>query len=393
MLTFEAFTGINNLLPEHRMKGNDLIEAADVDIGLTGEITRRSGFAEREDTCHKNLHNSHGYPSTGFQLATMGSALVATHPGGAQHVIHPALSSSRVWYCDLPDGRTTYSNGLIHGVTDGFSGVDRCVPAPAGLGVPDAAFGELFPGSYRYHLTHVRLVDRLESPAVSSEPFAVTQGGFRLDGLPQLDGHAINVYLSGLNGEGAYLAGVATESSFEFSGNNAALVLPCRTLGAIPFPVGTFTAFWRGRVLTAVGNVLWACRPSAPHLADWRDFKQLVGDITALLPVDDGIYVGTDKDLLFLSGTTWDALALIPTKRGAVVPGSGVSAPGDRLKLGDGSGGGAAMLCIAAGEVVAGFNGGQTSSLTGNRYRTTAAEVCATFREIDGIPQYIAVPQ
>ena len=271
--------------------------------------------------------------------------------------------------------------------------MDRCVPAPAGLGVPDAAFGELFPGSYRYHLTHVRLVDRLESPAVSSEPFAVTQGGFRLDGLPQLDGHAINVYLSGLNGEGAYLAGVATESSFEFSGNNAALVLPCRTLGAIPFPVGTFTAFWRGRVLTAVGNVLWACRPSAPHLADWRDFKQLVGDITALLPVDDGIYVGTDKDLLFLSGTTWDALALIPTKRGAVVPGSGVSAPGDRLKLGDGSGGGAAMLCIAAGEVVAGFNGGQTSSLTGNRYRTTAAEVCATFREIDGIPQYIAVPQ
>lgn len=387
MLTFEAFTGINNVVPEHRMKGNDLLDALDVDIGLTGEITRRGGFTEAADTCHKNIHQADGY-----MLATTGSALVAIHPGGVQHVIHPALGPGRVWYCNLPDGRTTYTNGLIHGVTDGLLGRYRSVPVPAGLGVPDVAFGELFPGSYRYHLTHVHLADRLESPAISSEPIAIN-GGFRLDGLPLLDGHAINVYLSGQDGEGAYLAGTTISGSFEYTGNNAALVLPCRTLGALPFPVGTYTAFWRGRVLTAVGNVLWACRPSAPHLADWRNFKQLVGNITAIQPVDDGIYVGTDRELHFLSGTTWDALALVPTRRGPVVPGSGVAAPGDRLKLGEGTGAGAAMVCIAGGEIVAGFNGGQTSSLTANRYKTSAAEVCATFREIDGIPQYIAVPQ
>lgn len=51
------------------------------------------------------------------------------------------------------------------------------------------------------------------------------------------------------------------------------------------------------------------------------------------------------------------------------------------------------MLCIAGREVVAGFNGGQTTSLTDGRYRTTAAEVCATFREVGGVPQYVAVPQ
>lgn len=387
MLTFEAFTGINNVLPAHRLTGADLISATDVDIGLTGEISRRYGFTEESDTCHKNIHEAEG-----FMLATTGSALVAIHPGNVQHVIHPALGPGRVWYCNLPDGRTTYTNGLIHGVTDGLTGWDRSVPAPASLGFPDEAFGDLFPGSYRYHLTHVRLSDRLESPAISSEPISINSG-FRLDGLPQMDGHSINVYLSGLDGEGGYLAGTTATGSFEYTGNNAALVLPCRTLGARPFPVGTYTAFWRGRVLTAVGDTLWACRPSALHLSDWRDFKRLVGDITAVQPVDDGIYVGTDKDLIFLAGTTWDTLAHVPTRRGPVVHGSGVSAPGDRLKLGDGTGGGAAVLCIADGEVVAGFNGGQTSSLTGDRYKTTAAEVCATFREIDGIPQYIAVPQ
>jgi len=51
------------------------------------------------------------------------------------------------------------------------------------------------------------------------------------------------------------------------------------------------------------------------------------------------------------------------------------------------------MLCIAGGEIVAGFAGGQTTSLTANRYRCDAREVSATFREVDGVPQYLAVPQ
>jgi hypothetical protein len=388
MLTFDAFAGINNVLPEHRLTGKDLLVARDVDIGLTGEISRRAGFMEVSALCHKNLHQAQG-----FMLATCGSALTAIHPNGDRHVIHPALGPERVWYCNLPDGRTTYTNGLIHGATDGLTGSDRSVPAPDSLGAPGMAFGALHPGQYRYHLTHVRLADRLEGPAISSAPIAIEHGGMRLDGLVQRDGHEIHVYLSGQDGEGAYLAGVTTGNGFEYTGNNAALVLPCRTLGAQPFPVGTITAFWRSRVLVAQGNVLWASRPNAPHLSDWKDFKPFGAAITAIQPVDDGVYVGTASDLIFLSGTAWDQLAFVPTQRGPVVPGSGVSAPGDRIKLGDGTGNGTAMLCIAGGEIVAGFAGGQTTSLTDGRYRTTAIEVCATFREVDGIPQYLAVPQ
>jgi hypothetical protein len=388
MLTFQGFTGINNVVPSHRLEGSDLLAATNVNIGLTGEITRRGGLLQESDECHKNVHQA-----TGFMLATCGSALTAIHPGGARHVIHPALGPGRVWYCNLPDGRVTFTNGLIQGITDGVTGQERSVAAPTGLGAPDVAFGLLFPGQYRYHLASRRMTDGAESPAISSAPIAISQGGFRLDGLPVRLGHETLVYLSGQDGEGAYLAGSTATGSFEFTGNNAALVLPCRTLGAQPFPVGTYTAYWRGRVLTAVGNVLWASRPNALHLSDWRDFKQFAGDITAIQPVSDGIYVGTEQDLLFLSGTMWDTLANVPTLRGPVVPGSGVSAPGNRIKLGDGTGGGQAMLCIAGGTVVAGFSGGQTFSLTENRYQTSAAEVCAAFREVDGIPQYLAVPQ
>lgn len=388
MLTFKQFTGINNILPEHRLKGSDLLAATDVDIGLDGEIVRRGGYARVADECHKNL-----WQGRGFLLATHRGALLATHPDGTRTTLHPAIGHSRIWYCNLPDGRTTYTNGLIHGVTDGRTGTDRTVPTPEHCGAADSMSGQLHLGQYRYCITFVRLADRLEGAPTHPVPVQITSGGLRLDGLPDLAGHGVNVYLSGLDGEGVFLAGYTTGRSFEFTGPNESLVLPCRTVGAVPFPVGTVTAFWRGRVLTAQDDTLWASRPMAPHLSDWRDFKALGSRITAICPVDDGIYVGTDEGLFFLGGDTWDKLTLQRTGFGAVVLGSGIEVPGHRIALGDGVGAGQAMLCIAGGEVVAGFAGGQTVSLTANRYRTEAREVWAAFRELPGIgPQYMALP-
>nr|WP_314352585.1 hypothetical protein [Comamonas thiooxydans] len=387
MLTFKSFTGINNVQPEHRLKASDLLAAKDVDIGLDGEVSRRGGYQRLSEVCHKNL-----WQAAGFQLATTEGALVSIAAHGLTTVLWPNIGPERVWYCNLPDGRTLFSTGLQRGITDGQTARMLTVPEPASLGALDFAFGELEPGQYRYGLSHVRLSDHAEGPVRVSEPVAVSQGGLRLDGLPQLPGHALNVYLSGRDGEGMFLAGTAVERSFEYGGRNSSLVLPARTLGARVLPDGALMAFWRGRVLVAQGKVLWASRPAVPHLSDWRDFKPMTADITALVPVDTGIYVGTTQDLIFLGGETFDGLIYTATKRGPVVLGSGIEAPGHRVALGDGTGAGAAMLCIAGGEVVAGFDGGQTTSLTANRFKTAAKEVSAAFREVNGIPQYMAVP-
>ena len=388
MLKFDKFTGVNNQTPEYRMSKNDLVQAVNVDIGSTGEVIRRGGYSVLSEECHKNL-----WQAQGFMLATCGSVLVAIHPSGDRRTIHPALGHSRVWYCNLPDGRTTFTNGLIHGITDGYSGFERGVAPPDSLGVPDVAFGALIPGQYRYHLTFTRLSDRVESPAVSSVPVAVSGGGLRLDGLPTRDGHALTVYLSNPDGEGAYFAGVADGRSIELGDPHASFAPPCRTIGAQVFPVGTVTAFWRGRVLVAQGDVLWASRPMAPHLADWQDFKPMGSRITAVCPVHDGIYVGTDEDLFFLGGETWDQLVMTRTGMGAVVLGSGIAVPGDQIGMGEGTGSGQAMMCIAGGEIVAGFAGGQTSSMTAKRYRTDVKEVWAAFRDLPGVgPQYMALP-
>lgn len=391
MLTFEKFSGINNVVPGHRLGNGALSTATNTDIGLTGEISRRAGYAEVLATCHKNLHQADG-----FMLATVdgGDLMSLDAAGGSRTMLSPSLGPDRVWYCNLPDGRTTFSNGLINGITDGATATTWGVPVPDSIGALTPVAGDLFPGDYQYQLTYVRLTDGLESGPLYSNPVAVPDGGVLLTGLPALGGHKINVYLSGQNGDSAYLAGSTLTTSFSYLGKNDALTLPCRTEHLRPAPLGTVTAFWRGRVLVAAGPVLYASLTNRWESFDLRrDFKQFSAPITLIQPVDGGVFVGTENELAFLAGVEFDKLTYVRVVDGPVVLGSGVAVRGELVQRGDGTGSGAAMLCIAGRGIVAGFSDGGIVRMTEGRYATDVTEVTATFRMIDGTPQYLAVPQ
>lgn len=380
MLTLDKFIGINNVQPGHRLKSTELASATNVDIGLDGEIRRRRGYTQVSEVCHKNL-----WQAQGFMLATCNGDLVRTD-GTTQAVLQESLGVDRVWYCNLPDGRTTFSNGLINGITDGVTAQAWGVPTPESVGAHTPVAGDLFPGSYRWAISYVRLADGLEGMLAYSGQIELETGGILLTGLPEEPGHKINVYLS--NGEGFYFAGTTLGSSFSYLGANNALTLPAITEHAYPMPVGTVTAFWRGRVLVAQGNILWASLPHQwEHCNLRRDFKQFSAPITLVQPVDGGVFVGTEQELAFLGGQQWDQLAYVRKINGAVVLGSGVTVPGEEL---DASGD--AMVCIADGGIEAGLGDGSTRNLADDRYTTAVTEVAATFREVDGIPQYIAIP-
>jgi hypothetical protein len=394
MLTFAKFSGINNVLPTEQLVPaprtgiTPLAAATNVDIGLAGELSRRAGYSEASVLCHTNLHQAEG-----FMLSTAVADLTAISSTNVRTVVYPSLGSSRVWYCNLPDGRTTFSNGLINGITDGLTATGWGVPVPATIGALTPVAGDLFPGDYQYQITYVRLSDGLEGGPAYSNPVAIPDGGVLLTGLPVLDGYSINVYLTAQNGDVGFLAGNTIGAAFSYLGKNDALVLPCRTEHLQPAPVGTVTAFWRGRVLVAVGPVLYASKTNGWEVFDFRrDFKQFSAAITLIQPVDDGLYVGTTEELAFLSGTEFDKLAYRQVIPAGAVLGSGVAVRGELIKQGDGVGEGAALVCIADRVLVAGFSGGNIIRMTEGRYTTAVTEVTATFRQIDGIPQYLAVP-
>lgn len=389
MLTFDNFTGINNVLPPERLGASQLTEARNVDVGLSGELRRRGGYSQAAAGDHRNLWQADGY-----LLATVAGDLTTIHTGGSRAVVRAGLGDARVWYCNLPDGRTAFANGQACGITDGSSATPWGVPTPTGYGSLAEVAGALMPGDYQYQLTYVRLADGLEGAPLAAPPVRIEQGGMVLTGLPALAGYAINVYLTSHHGGTPYLAGKTSNGLFSFTGKNDALVLPCRTEHLTPAPAGTLAAFWRGRVLLADGKLLLASRTNQWEAFDLRrDFKQFTAPITLIQPVDDGIYVGTERELVFLAGVEFDKLAFQPVLTGRVVLGSGAAVRGERIRVGKGTGNGSAMVCIADGGLVAGFNQGAVVLLSEGVYATDVLEVAATFRMVNGIPQYLAIPQ
>lgn len=390
MLTFEKFSGINNVLPSHRLKSTDLAEATNVDAGLSGELRRRQGYSELSAVCHKNV-----WQGDGFILSTQaGNDLVARDPAGAYTTVQAALGTDRVWYLNLPDGRTLFTNGLIAGLTSGGAATAWGVPIPSTLGSMTDVAGGLSPGDYQYQLTHVRLSDGQEGAPLYSNPAPVASGGIVLTGLAVLAGHKTNVYITASNGGQAYYAGSTTSGAFSYTGTNAALALPCRTDFLHAPPSGILPAMWRGRVLLAEGNVLHASLPGQWELFDMRrDFKQFSADITLVQPVDQGLFIGTTEELCYLAGTEFDKLVYTQVVKGAVVKGSGAAIKGELLRRGEGYAEGSAMLCIADGSIVAGLSDGSVMRVTQARYRSAVTEVASTVRTLGGVPQYIAIPQ
>jgi hypothetical protein len=316
-------------------------------------------------------------------------------------VLYPSLGTTRVWYHNMPDGRTTFSNGLINGIVNagGASRTTWGVPVPAEVGtITPVGGGGLYAGTFRAAATYVRTADGLEGGQVLSSTFELTEGqGIVITGLPTLAGHSINIYLSGHNGAKLRLAGNAAGATFTFTGDANDLQRPLMTENVRPAPVGTLSAYWRGRALVAAGNVLFASKHMRPeHFVLGDAFKVFASDITLVQPVDAGIFVGTEGgELTFLAGTEWAKLAPTVVQRGSVVLGSGVTVPGKHLVRGDGTAGsGDCMVCICDGAILAGYQDGAVAALTKGRYETDVTEVAATFRMRDGeIPQYIAVPQ
>jgi len=387
MTTFNKFTGLNNVLPPERLGPGDLSMALNVDIGMDTEIRRRKGHSVTRVGAYTNV-----WDADGFGLAVKGNDLVNADTDA---VLHAGVGAARMWYTNLPDGRTAYSNGAYNGMARAASRTGWGVPIPANVGAAADVAGQLYPGDYQYSLAYVRTVDGLEGGPAYAAPVAIAAGGLSLTGLPVLAGHTINVYLTSHFGGQSYLAGNTAGAAFSYTGLNAHLVMPGRSEFMQPAPLGTLSCLWNGRVLLAVGPVLYASQHGRFELFDMRrDFKQFNGDITAIVRMDEGIFVGTTKELAFLEGGTFDKLSYNQVIDGPVVLGSGLSIQAEHLLVSETTPHhGQAMICIAKQMLVAAISSGKVIFMTEGRYITDATEVCATFRLIDDIPQYIAVVQ
>lgn len=180
------------------------------------------------------------------------------------------------------------------------------------------------------------------------------------------------------------------------------VLAPTETLGLVSGkllgapPMATSLTEYSGRIYMAVGPVLWATELYLHRFVDkTRTFIQFESDITALMSVDDGLFVGTDVGLFFLSGP-FAQMSRKQLMSARVLPGSATRVPGELVhpdarserpyNLGD-----AAMFVTDAG-ICAGFIGGACYNLTETRMILPhAASAAVMFRQQDGINQFVAV--
>jgi hypothetical protein len=159
-------------------------------------------------------------------------------------------------------------------------------------------------------------------------------------------------------------------------------------------PRATSIEAYKGRIYLAVGKILWATELYTYHYVDrTRNFMQFEHDITLLMAMDDGIYVGTTGGLYFIGGMfgQFKLSLVIPA---AVLPGSGVFAPVEQVHPQARNGPlptGVAALMMTSDGIVAGFDGGSAYNLTHDRVIfPDGISAAGLFRQDLGVSSYVA---
>lgn len=187
------------------------------------------------------------------------------------------------------------------------------------------------------------------------------------------------------DGQGTWISPVhtPTETLGEISGR--LLGDPLRATSIEPY---------KGRIYLARGKTLWATELYLYHYIDrTRNFMQFEHEITLLMAMSDGLYVGTEGGLYFIQGT-FGAFKLSEVVSSIVLPGSGVWVPTDlvhpQAQQSPVPTGLAAVLMTSDG-ILACFDGGNCYNLTHGRVVFPAGiSAAALFRQDSGVNSYVA---
>jgi hypothetical protein len=181
------------------------------------------------------------------------------------------------------------------------------------------------------------------------------------------------------------------------------VVHPTPTLGPVRGrllgkpPMANCLTYYNGRIYMGCGRLLWATDLWLYNLVDkTRTFFQFESDITMLDTVADGVYVGTESGVYFLSGNSMAEMKRITLMSYGVLPHSSVQVPAELIKpqiqQDPQSPIKNAVMFLTDTGVVAGFDGGVIYNLTQADFLFPLAVSAATmFRRQDGINQFVAV--
>lgn len=310
------FRGINNRLRDTQLAvseggrpaGNFLRDALNVDLGESGTVLRRQGYAlALAGSQMRSLHRL----NDGRALVARGSRVLLLTERGGQ------LDSVVAFDGVSPFNELSYANvGADTYFSDGvqFWRWRSEVITPHGVPIPSTrpsislkAGGSLPAGVYQVAFAHLA-ADGQESGMTDKVAVDVSfnqaEISFRIPTAQLPDGViAVVAYMSDVNGDQLYrmaangVPGAVIRIGLLPEGGSQA-----QTQYLTPMPAGRIVREYKGRLLVARGNVLYKSQPYAYALHDpVADFVLFPADIDMVAPVEGGVYVAADKTY-FIAG-------------------------------------------------------------------------------------------
>ncbi len=405
MISLNTFTGINNVADPLAIGVKGLVVADNVDIGPEGRrVSRRSGYslALAASAPHSLFSCSQGaYFIIGSQLHYVTSL---TESAGSFTVTSEILKTfpavlNNVSFCEVA-GRVFFSDGIFTGIVQNNKARSWGIPPPTFIppSVVESNSGGIVNGlrqGYYFVAVTYQRSDGQESG--SSRPLAfyinANDSGLDLSNIPvSIDPDVVSkdIYLSTTDGDVLYWMDNIPNATTTWSYDGASLGTGrmLSTEFKREAPAGQIAGFHKGRMYVADKDLLYYSDARNYEMFDERQYLQMTSVITMFAPVDDGFFLGTETDVMFVSGS--DPSEFSKNSLNAGGPVRGTSQKVDATQFGIDGVHGEGYLWAADTGVYFGGNGSIVVNLTADKYLPARSNMGGSMiRKQNGNVQYI----
>lgn len=363
VVELSLFSGVVNTRPADLLAPGDLLSGQNIEINDAGQIERRRGHTAARAAGPAHSLWTDGRRCFGVLLGAV-VEITRASPFAYRTLATLAYPTQPVSFTRA-GSRYYWSNSLEQGCIDGPGARTWGLPVPAFALSP--AGGSLRPGRYAVAVTNAR-ADGQESGA-RVLTIEITTGGVQISPAGPLPAEVVtrNFYLSKWNAETVYYAGSST-GAVTF-GSEPTSGEECETLHLLPPPLGSAVAFFRGHVLVARNDELRRSEPFAYELFDGRKSMRFGERVTVIVPMDSGVYVGTETRLLWLGGKSpaeWEVELVVGHV--GVPDGAWCYTRSDLFDRRRGATKDDAVLFATESGLFLGADGGNVSALTDDRF-------------------------
>jgi hypothetical protein len=401
-----SFAGINDKKESERLESGfsrpdipgvqqtpvEFESATNADVDDSGELSMRAGTTQKIAGSFTSLWSD-------------GDTALAVKDGSL-HQVMPDLSTTTELVSSI-GASVAYESvgGKIYWTDGGATGViDNGVSRSWGLPTPPipvtlvVGTGSLVGGSYIVALTYTGKDGQESGSSMPVSAVVVADGSISITwDATSLDSNinTVRMYVSEPNGSTLFFANsvMASAGSMTFSGGIQGKMLSTQWL--VKPPAGDALSNYKGSILIASGQYLYATTSLGRELCDITQFKAIDGtQITMLKSVETALFIGTELGVYSLTGDTFKNMDLTFRKKGTVVKGTAIVDDGFSVLGSAELSGKQICLFTMVDGVVVGLPDGTVVPLTESAYNMdTGVSGAAVFKNDPTNHQYLVFQQ